>query len=138
PSGSPAPRPISFVVHVFPPSKLIPSNIPAASPASPWPTLVTVTMLLGLAGLTAIASSDSFRCRWLMSTLAGVTTVAGPVLAAASAAGMEASAASASAATTKTENRKRRMMILLPARWHDERYAGRHQREKPRTTRGAR
>src|SRR5262249_15007168 len=63
--------------------------------------------------------------------LAGAATVAGPVLAAASAAGMEASAASASAATTKTENRKRRMIDPSSARWHDERYAGRHQREKP-------
>src|SRR5260370_12985708 len=72
PSGSLPPRAISFVCHVLPPSKLTPSNIPADSPASPWPTLVTVTMLSGLAGLTAIASSDSFRCRWLMSILAGV------------------------------------------------------------------
>src|SRR5260221_4583380 len=73
PSGSLPPRAISFVCHVLPPSKLTPSNIPADSPASPWPTLVTVTMLSGLAGLTAIASSDSFRCRWLMSILAGVS-----------------------------------------------------------------
>src|SRR5260370_41462304 len=71
PSGSLPPRAISFVCHVLPPSKLTPSNIPADSPASPWPTLVTVTMLSGLAGLTAIASSDSFRCRWLVSILAG-------------------------------------------------------------------
>src|SRR5258708_38036712 len=72
PSGSLPPRAISFVSHVLPPSKLTPSNIPADSPASPWPTLVTVTMLSGLAGLTAIASSDSFRCRWLMAILAEV------------------------------------------------------------------
>src|SRR6266568_6639150 len=92
PSGSVAPRPISFVVHVLPPSKLTPSNIPAVSPASRWPTLVTVTMLAGLVGLTAIVSSDSFRCRWLISTLAGVatTTRGDPVRAAASAVGVVA------------------------------------------------
>src|SRR5215467_3673407 len=71
PNGSLPPRAISFVVHVLPPSKLTPSSIPAVSPASLWPTFVTITMLLGLVGLTAIVSSDSFRCRWLTLTLAG-------------------------------------------------------------------
>src|SRR6266513_6369886 len=106
PSGSPAPRAISLVVHVLPPSKLTPSNIPAASPASPWPTLVTVTMLSGLAGLTAIASSDSLKCRWLMSTLTGA---AAPVWAAASAVGPVASAAPATIATAKIRTRRRYM-----------------------------
>src|SRR6266699_5575445 len=64
--------PINFVDQVLPPSKLTPSNMPAVSPASLWPTLVTTTMFLGFVGLTAIASSDSFRCRWLTSTLVGV------------------------------------------------------------------
>src|SRR6266849_805833 len=63
---------ISLVDQVLPPSKLTPSNMPAVSPASLWPTLVTTTMFLGFVGLTAIASSDSFRCRWLTSTLVGV------------------------------------------------------------------
>src|SRR5215831_1670055 len=103
PSGSPAPRAISFVVHVLPPSKLTPSNIPAASPASPWPTLVTVTMFSGLVGLTAMVSSDSLKCRWLMSTLTGV---AAPVWAAASAVGPAASAAPATIATAKIGTRR--------------------------------
>src|SRR5713226_9115699 len=60
--------PISFVDQVLPPSKLTPSNMPAVSPASLCPTLVTTTMFLGFVGLTAIASSDSLRCRWLTST----------------------------------------------------------------------
>src|SRR6266566_6335276 len=64
--------PINFVDQVLPPSKLTPSSMPAVSPASLWPTLVTTTMFLGFVGLTAIASSDSFRCRWLTSTLVGV------------------------------------------------------------------
>src|SRR6266849_5210439 len=64
--------PISFVDQVLPPSKLTPSNMPAFSPASLCPTLVTTTMFLGFVGLTAIASSDSLRCRWLTSTLVGV------------------------------------------------------------------
>src|SRR5215469_1215177 len=115
PSGSPAPRAISLVVHVLPPSKLTPSNIPAASPASPWPTLVTVTMLSGLAGLTAIASSDSFRCRWLISMLAGVAVAArGVVRAAPSAAGAAASAAPVTIAATTIRNRKRYMAVLPP------------------------
>src|SRR5689334_7998550 len=38
-----------------------------------------MTMLLGLVGLTATASSDSLRWRWLTSTLAGVVAaLAGP------------------------------------------------------------
>src|SRR5215472_16433295 len=101
PSGSPAPRAISLVVHVLPPSKLTPSNIPAASPASRWPTLVTVTMLSGLVGLTAMASSDALKCRWLMSALAG---------AAASAVGPAASAAPATIATAKLGTRRRYMV----------------------------
>src|SRR5258708_304576 len=114
PSGSLPPRAISFVCHVLPPSKLTPSNIPADSPASPWPTLVTVTMLSGLAGLTAIASSDSFRCRWLMSILAGVAAKArDPARAAASAAGVAASTAPASIAATVIGNRKR--YIIKPS-----------------------
>src|SRR6266851_3974750 len=129
PSGSPAPTAISFVAHVLPPSKLTPSNIPAVSPASPWPTLVTVTMLAGLVGLTAIVSSDSFRCRWLTSTLAGVAAP-GPTRATASAVGVAASAAAISTATTTIENRKRYMAGLLPARCHHEGYAGRHRRER--------
>src|SRR6266851_1539771 len=64
--------PISFVDQVLPPSKLTPSNMPAVSPASLCPTLVTTTMFLGFVGLIAIASSDSLRCRWLTSTFAGV------------------------------------------------------------------
>src|SRR5712671_6268608 len=71
PRTSPAPRPMSLVVQVDPPSKLTASNIPALSPASRCPTFVTMTMLLGLVGLTAIASSDSLRFRWLTSIFAG-------------------------------------------------------------------
>src|SRR5712691_5322465 len=59
--------PISFVDQV-----LQPSNMPAFSPASLCPILVTTTMFLGFVGLTAIDSSDSLRCRWLTSTLVGV------------------------------------------------------------------
>src|SRR5215470_14266254 len=111
PSGSPVPRAISFVAHVLPPSKLTPSNIPAVSPASPWPTLVTVTMLSGLAGLTAIVSSDSFRCRWLMSTLTGVAV---PVSPAADAVGAAAAITPATIATTITGNWKRCIVALPP------------------------
>src|SRR5207245_11192954 len=64
--------PISFVDQVLPPSKLTPSNMPAVSQASLWPTLVTRTMFLGFVGLTAIAYSNSLKCRWLTSTLVGV------------------------------------------------------------------
>ena len=90
-----------------PPSKLTPSNIPAVIPASTWPTLVTVTMLSGFVGLTAMASSDSFRCRWLTSTLVGV------VLAAiADPAGI--SSAAVTAATAKTANPERAIPIPYP------------------------
>src|SRR5260370_4419854 len=139
PSGSPAPRAISFVDHDLPPSKLTPSNIPAVSPASPWPTLVTVTMLRGLVGLTAIVSSDSFKCRWLISTLAGVTAptpapapppAPGPAWATARAAPVPARAAAISTATTTIENRKRYMAGLLPPRCHHDGYVGRHRRER--------
>src|SRR6266852_2055950 len=113
PSGSPGPRAISFLVHVLPPSKLTPSNIPAVSPASAWPTLVTVTMLLGLTGLTAIASSDSFRCRWLTSTLTGgAAAVRGdPVRCAATAvADGAARRADVRIATTRIGSRQRYMI----------------------------
>src|SRR6266516_7218888 len=69
--------PTRRLVHVAPPSKLTARNIPAESPASRCPTLVKTTMLSGLVGLTAMASSDSFRCRWLTSTFGGVLP-AGP------------------------------------------------------------
>src|SRR5712691_3271744 len=65
--------PISFVVQVWPPSKLTPSSIPAAGKS----TFETMTMLLGLVGLTAMVSSDSFVWRWLMSTFGG-TGARGP------------------------------------------------------------
>src|SRR5258708_3000693 len=65
-------------------------------------------MLWGLAGLTAIASSDSFRCRWLMSILAGGAAKApGPARAAASAAGVAASTAPARIAATAIGDPKR-------------------------------
>src|SRR5436305_8851630 len=60
--------PINFLVQVAPPSKLTPSNIPAAG----WSTLVTITMFFGLVGLTATVSSDSLPGRRLMSTFAGI------------------------------------------------------------------
>src|SRR6266568_5915526 len=60
--------PISFLVQVAPPSKLTPSNNPAAG----WSTFVTITMLFGLVGLTATVSSDSLPGRWLTSTFVGV------------------------------------------------------------------
>ena len=41
------------------------------------PMFVTMTMLFGFVGLTAIASSDSFPTRWLASTFTGVRA-AGP------------------------------------------------------------
>src|SRR5215470_13392505 len=70
-------------------------------------------MLSGLVGLTAIASSDSFRCRWLISTLAGVAAaILGPVwCAAAAVAGTAASAATPSTAPVIIENQKRYMII---------------------------
>src|SRR5919108_1265088 len=64
---------ISFVVHVCPPSKLTPSSIPASGKS----TFETSTMLFGLVGLMAIASSDSFVCRWLMSTFVGAAAPTG-------------------------------------------------------------
>src|SRR6266516_6171896 len=60
--------PISFLVQVAPPSKLTPSNSPAAGCS----TFVTITMLFGLVGLTATVSSDSFPGRWLTSTFVGI------------------------------------------------------------------
>src|ERR1700746_4069736 len=80
PSTSPgAPSPINEVVHVEPPLKLTALNIPAVTPASRCPMLVTMTMLFGFVGLIAIASSDSFRWRWLTSTLVGTPrAAAGP------------------------------------------------------------
>src|SRR6266700_3498713 len=104
PRGSLPPSAISFVVHVLPPLKLTPANIPAVSPASAWPTLVTITMLSGLVGLTATASSDSFRCRWLTSTL---TETADPATTCA-ATGTPVSAAAVTPAIT-IANRKRYM-----------------------------
>src|SRR6266436_10403927 len=59
--------PISFLVQVAPPSKLTPSNNPAAG----WSTFVTITMLSGLVGLTATVSSDSLPNRWLTSMFVG-------------------------------------------------------------------
>src|SRR5260370_26946637 len=120
PAGSLPPRPIGFVAQVLPPSKLTPSNIPAVSPASAWPTLVTITMLLGLAGLTAIASSDSFRCRWLTSTLAGT---AGPA-ATRAAAGTPASVAAAVAPAITIANRKRYKPSPFPLSQHDPAHPG--------------
>jgi hypothetical protein len=55
---------MSDVVQVEPPSKLMPSSIPAAGLS----TLDTITTFCGSVGLTAIASSDSLWWRWLMST----------------------------------------------------------------------
>ena len=131
PSGSLPPRAISFLIHVLPPSKLTPSNIPAVSPASAWPTLVTVTMLSGLSGLTAIASSDSFRCRWLISTLTGGAAVAcspvrawSPDRAKARAAGVPAIAMAVSTATTTIGSRKRRMFSPSRKGSPDSAYAG--------------
>src|ERR1051325_11826804 len=79
PSASPAvPSPINVLVHVEPPSKLTALNMPAVSPASRWPMLVTMTMLLGFVGLIAIASSDSFKWRWLTSTFVGIPAAGAP------------------------------------------------------------
>ena len=50
-----SPLPINVRLHVLPPSKLTPLNIPAAGKS----TLVTITMLFGFVGLTAIVPSDS-------------------------------------------------------------------------------
>src|SRR5438105_2151762 len=64
---------MSLVVQVFPPSKLTPSNSPAAGKS----TFETMTMFCGFVGLTAIDVSDSFVWRWLMSTLVGIDDGAG-------------------------------------------------------------
>src|SRR6266536_1141704 len=71
--------PISFLVQVAPPSKLTPSNNPAAG----WSTFVTITMLFGLVGLTATVSSDSLVSRWLTSMFAGIEPSSNCLLAAA-------------------------------------------------------
>src|SRR5438477_1372164 len=55
-------------LQVEPPSKLTAANMPAAGTT----TLVTMTILFGLVGLTAIASSDSLLESWLTSTFFGV------------------------------------------------------------------
>src|SRR5437588_11731696 len=60
--------PISFLVQVAPPSKLTPSNNPAAG----WSTFVMITMFFGLVGLIATVSSDSLPDRWLTSMFAGI------------------------------------------------------------------
>src|ERR1700757_1905410 len=57
-----------LVVQGKPPSKLTPANMPAAGTT----TLVTITMLFGLVGLTAMASSDSLVERWLTAMFVGV------------------------------------------------------------------
>src|SRR5215470_2094952 len=69
-------------------------------------------MLSGLVGLTAMASSDSFRCRWLTSTLTGVAAaILGPARCAAEAvAGTPASVATARTAPATIGNRKRYMI----------------------------
>src|SRR5437667_12433665 len=60
--------PINFVVQCAPPSKLTPSNNPAAGCS----TFVTITMLFGLVGLTATVSSDSLVSVWLTYMFAGI------------------------------------------------------------------
>ncbi len=60
-----------LVCQVWPPSKLTASNIPDVIPASVWPMFVTITMLFGFVGLTAMDSSDSLSGRWLTSTFVG-------------------------------------------------------------------
>src|SRR5229473_2063437 len=54
--------------QVEPASKLTAANIPAAGTT----TLVTITILFGLVGLTAIVSSDSLLESWLTSMFVGV------------------------------------------------------------------
>src|SRR5512140_3440211 len=54
-------------VQVWPPSNVTPRNIPLA----PSWMLVKTTMLLGLVGLTAMASSDSWPLRMLTSMFGG-------------------------------------------------------------------
>src|SRR6266481_1508 len=61
-----------LVAQVAPPSRLTAANIPAAGTT----TLVTITILFGLVGLTAIVSSDSLLESRLTSMFAGV--VCGP------------------------------------------------------------
>src|SRR2546428_9037564 len=68
-----APLPIRVRILVLPPSKLTPLNIPAAGKS----TLVTITMLPGFVGLTAIVPSDSLCCHWLASTLVGIPAPVG-------------------------------------------------------------
>src|SRR5437879_1104627 len=63
-----SPLPINVLRQLLPPSKLTPSNIPAAGKS----TLVMITMLFGFVGLTAMAPSDSLWCDWLTSTFGGV------------------------------------------------------------------
>src|SRR5712672_1424101 len=57
-----------LVAQVAPPSRLTAANIPAAGTT----TLVTITILFGLVGLTAIVSSDSLLESWLTSMFVGV------------------------------------------------------------------
>src|SRR5438046_5596584 len=60
--------PMILPLQVEPPSKLTASNMPAAGTT----TLLMITMLLGLVGLTATASSDSLLWSWLTSIFLGV------------------------------------------------------------------
>src|SRR6266536_4588583 len=92
--------PTRLVFQVWPPSKETPRNIPAVRPASLRNTLVKTTMLFGFVGLTAMASSDSFRCRWLTSTFVGPAV-----------AGTEAMTAATIAATRNTETAMPRRIV---------------------------
>src|SRR6266478_798838 len=60
--------PMILVAQVEPPSKLTAANMPAAGTTM----LVTITILFGLVGLTAIVSSDSLLGSWLTSIFVGV------------------------------------------------------------------
>src|SRR5229473_3210078 len=60
--------PMILLVQVEPPSKLTAANMPAAGTT----TLLTITILFGLVGLTAIVSSDSLLESWLTSMFLGV------------------------------------------------------------------
>src|SRR5712691_9802195 len=60
--------PMILVAQVEPPSKLTAANIPAAGTTM----LVTITILFGLVGLTAIVSSDSLLESLLTSMFLGV------------------------------------------------------------------
>src|SRR5689334_3838500 len=62
------PSPTIRLLQVCPPSKLTARNIPF----TPSAMFVNITILLGLVGLTAIASSDSLPARWLTLTLGGM------------------------------------------------------------------